>query len=337
MNIYITFDYELFLGPKTGSVENCLIRPTERYLELADRLRIRYIFFVDVLYLLKLREYMANHEALEKDYHQIVNQLSEAARKGHDIQLHLHPQWFYSTYSKNGWKQDFKHYKLDDCPIEDVAVMIERGCEMISEISSKRPIVYRAGGYSFPSNNQIVKLLHNNGITLDSSTVMFSKAHGIFQQYDYSEIRTFDTYNFNFQNSQPMIGTDYAFTEYPVSCCRVPWLLNTLEKRMKLWRYRGEDKRIYGDGTGVGLIDGNESGKSTIKLKRMISMKIIRASIDFTNATNLQLIYRKAKRANSNTMVIIGHPKNTTNVSLVFLEKFVKANSLSTLIKTIGI
>ena len=33
MNILLTLDYELFLGAKTGSIENCLIRPLEAYLQ----------------------------------------------------------------------------------------------------------------------------------------------------------------------------------------------------------------------------------------------------------------------------------------------------------------
>ncbi len=29
MNVYFTLDYELFLGEKTGTPENCLIRPMD--------------------------------------------------------------------------------------------------------------------------------------------------------------------------------------------------------------------------------------------------------------------------------------------------------------------
>ena len=335
MDLFITFDYELFLGPKTGSVENCLIRPTERYLELAERLGIHYIFFVDVLYLLKLREHMANHEASKKDYHLIIVQLSEAVKRGHDIQLHLHPQWFYSSYDEGGWKLDYKHYKIDDCPIEDVSRMIKSGGDLIKEISGIPPTAYRAGGYSFPSDIRIVKMLHDSGIVIDSSVVMFSKSKSVFQSYDYSKIKSFDTYNFYLHNSLPSWKEESRFVEYPISCCRVSWL-NTFKKKKKLRNYHTEDSETYGDGIGVGAMEERAYNGRLNKFPKVFSKKTIRASLDFTNAFNLQLIYKTAKRFNSSIMLIIGHPKNTTNISLEILEKFIKENSLSNHVKTFG-
>ena len=37
MYIYITFDYEMFLGPNIGSVDKCLIEPTNRIMEIGDK------------------------------------------------------------------------------------------------------------------------------------------------------------------------------------------------------------------------------------------------------------------------------------------------------------
>ena len=33
MNIYLTLDYELFMGAQSGSVQNCLIKPMNRLIE----------------------------------------------------------------------------------------------------------------------------------------------------------------------------------------------------------------------------------------------------------------------------------------------------------------
>ena len=59
-----TFDYELFLGPASGSVDRCLLEPTQKLLDLFDRFQLPHaIFFVDSTYLLRLEEVAATHEA----------------------------------------------------------------------------------------------------------------------------------------------------------------------------------------------------------------------------------------------------------------------------------
>ena len=56
-NIFVTFDYELFFGVQTGTAENCLLDPTNRLIQMAEKYQARFTFFVDVLYLMKLKEY----------------------------------------------------------------------------------------------------------------------------------------------------------------------------------------------------------------------------------------------------------------------------------------
>ena len=48
MNIYITLDYELFLGPKTGSVDKCLIEPTYNLCKVVSKHGSKMVFFIDV-------------------------------------------------------------------------------------------------------------------------------------------------------------------------------------------------------------------------------------------------------------------------------------------------
>ena len=58
MNIYITLDYELFFGPDSGTVENCIIEPTEQLLNIVDPLGVKFVCFVDSGYLLALEKQM---------------------------------------------------------------------------------------------------------------------------------------------------------------------------------------------------------------------------------------------------------------------------------------
>lgn len=109
-----TFDYELYLGPETGTVENCLIKPIEALLSVFDKYGAKGTFFVDCAYLYKLNELRQKHTSLQQDYDMVSENLKMLAANGHEIQMHFHPQWLYSDYANGKWKLDFEHYKLSD-------------------------------------------------------------------------------------------------------------------------------------------------------------------------------------------------------------------------------
>ena len=48
-NILLTFDYELFLSPISGSVNKYLIEPTDIFLKIISKLDIKCIFFIDLI------------------------------------------------------------------------------------------------------------------------------------------------------------------------------------------------------------------------------------------------------------------------------------------------
>ena len=60
MNIYLTYDYELFFGKSTGTVENWIIQPAKRLPELSKKHSIAMTFFVYVGYIIKLTTCLKN-------------------------------------------------------------------------------------------------------------------------------------------------------------------------------------------------------------------------------------------------------------------------------------
>ncbi len=50
--LLITFDYELFLGEKSGTVQQCLIDPTDKLLDLLGKYAFKALFFIDTVYIL---------------------------------------------------------------------------------------------------------------------------------------------------------------------------------------------------------------------------------------------------------------------------------------------
>src|SRR5688572_14867941 len=114
MRIFITLDYELYFGEKTGSAAKCIIEPTERLRKIADHYNIPLSFFVDCGYILKLDEFRKKYPVLDNDYKQIIAQLELLIKSGHDLQLHIHPHWEDSFFDGNQWKINTSRYKLSD-------------------------------------------------------------------------------------------------------------------------------------------------------------------------------------------------------------------------------
>jgi hypothetical protein len=113
MKIHLSFDYELFFGANSGTVQKCMLEPTERLLALATKHQVPLIFFVDAGYLHALQKHQ--HEAsCAKDYALVKAQLVKIHQSGHEIGLHIHPHWEDSVFENGKWNISTRRYKLAD-------------------------------------------------------------------------------------------------------------------------------------------------------------------------------------------------------------------------------
>lgn len=324
MNIFITYDYELFLGPETGTVDNCLIRPCARIQEIAKKHNARFVFFVDVLYLLKLKDYSTQSATAKADYEKVSEHIRTIAEEGHDIELHIHPQWFYSAYNKqnNHWEMDFTHYKLDDCPYEDVMVMLKEGVSLLKEITGYNPICYRAGGYSYPIRNDLISLFKQFDVLYDSSVLLHEKSDSVFQFYDYSTVKQSKPFSFSTHNT---IKDDYGvFFEFPITTYPFIRLYSSLLEHIdKLVGNRQKGVKVFGDGKGVGFLNPKfNSFKNDSFISRLMRKEYVRASTDGFRSFYLKRLYRVIRLLGKDYMMIIGHPKNQSLYSLNHLDCF---------------
>jgi len=103
LKLLLTFDYELPLGGIVKSYRHSLFDPTDRLMELLEKLKVPAVFFADILSYVKFGEWDETGFAQA-----FKNQMQQAIYKGHDVQLHLHPplarkhvyQWHSFTFSK---------------------------------------------------------------------------------------------------------------------------------------------------------------------------------------------------------------------------------------------
>ena len=96
-NLLFTFDHELFLGERSGTINKCIIEPAIRVLELFDQYKIQHaIFFVDTTYLDRLRK--ENRKATNRDWDTVKVHLRSIVERGHYLFPHIHPHWLDAEY-----------------------------------------------------------------------------------------------------------------------------------------------------------------------------------------------------------------------------------------------
>ena len=187
-HLLLTFDYELFLGERSGSVENCMLKPTSAIIDILQRNGItKTIFFVDTAYLLKLMEGETNESS--DDFRNIVSQLVELIRAGHYVFPHLHPHWKDAQYDEknNQWKlENLESYRFHNLNENEKDILFEGSIHIIKELQNEAGIfypidAYRAGGWCLQPFNDFKPYFKKHGIKFDFSVLKgFSKLNNLY-------------------------------------------------------------------------------------------------------------------------------------------------------------
>lgn len=198
MNLVLTFDYELF-GDGSGDVFQHMIHPTDEILKICATHNIKTTIFFEVVEYIKLKEEWekGNKMGYKKNpIEAIENQVQEAALKGHDIQLHIHPQWVDAVFENGQWEVDFDNWRLGDFSIErnytieDLIRDSKNALEALVRevIPDYECIALRAGGYNIMPSAEVYQAMVKLGLKIDSSVYPGGYETGSLSRYDYSQV-----------------------------------------------------------------------------------------------------------------------------------------------------
>ncbi|HPH81005.1 MAG TPA: hypothetical protein PL185_00425 [Flavobacteriales bacterium] len=172
-SLLITFDYEVFLGSKSGTIQNCLIDPTNRVLTILAKHNFKSLFFVDALYLCRLQE--SSSPQNQADLKTIFLQLEDIVKQGHQIGVHIHPHWLDAEYQEdsNNWNGTNKNHFALSCLDDSLrAETIQKSVEILSPyMDMTRPITYRAGGFYCQPFSLLQDAFAQNNIWIDFSVM----------------------------------------------------------------------------------------------------------------------------------------------------------------------
>jgi|ERR1035437_806576 hypothetical protein len=300
-NVILTFDYEVFLGQETGTIENCVIKPTQLILEILQRNNATAIFFVDTTWLLFLQDNFPS------DFQIISKQLRAIIKSGSSIELHLHPQW--KSASRIGEKivfKSFNNYKLHSLSQEEILDLFRKSTELLESITLQKVRCFRAGGFCIEPFSQIKVAFQTCGLKFDFSVVPGSYLiEGDVYDYDFSKVPKLPFYYFQDEASKPEING--SFVEIPIST----YNNNPIYRFVNKITLISNNDKIFGDGKSI-----QEKSSFFIRsLYRRLQFSTGGLSIDKTSNMFFKYLLKIHFRR-EDLIIIVSHPKALSEIAL---------------------
>jgi len=189
LQLIFTLDYEVH-GNGEGCPNDLMVEPTRRMLDQFDRHGARLTILADVAEILKFKEYAETTGRDEFHYRAIADQLRDAIRRGHDVQLHLHSSWFNARFENGRWVQDWSEYDFARLPLDRMEAYVRAGRDYLEGLlrsvdPAYRCTGFRAANWSMHPSRTAMDVLRNNGFVIESSVFKGGSRSGLVE-FDYS-------------------------------------------------------------------------------------------------------------------------------------------------------
>jgi hypothetical protein len=223
-----TIDYEIY-GNGDGSLRELVYEPAERLMAIFQKWNAHFVIFVEVAEL-EMIEAEGSDPAIDLVKHQI----RDFYRKGFELGLHLHPQWYNGRYENGKWLLDYSEHNLCILPKERIAQIVERSIGYLRNVldaSDFTPLSFRAGNWIFQPTCTLANVLAENGIKIDSSVFKGGLQHK--HKLDYRRAAKNGSY-WMFRDDVATPDRDGALLEIPIYTKMVPFWKMVTTKRLGL-------------------------------------------------------------------------------------------------------
>ena len=329
INVIFTLDYEIH-GNGDGSPYELMVEPTYRLMDLLEKYQAKLTILADVAEIFCFYQYLKDTGNDKFHYQEIVKQLQEALRRGHDVQLHIHSSYFKAQYNGKSWVQHWPEYNMAALPYQRIQEMVSLSVTWLNEILKPhfpeyRCHVFRAANWSMMPTENIYRVLVENGIDTDTSVYKGGKQAGNVS-YDYTQAYSnMNAYKADISNINKF-DANGKLIEYPIYCeMRYFWSFITPLRIFRMVRARfHKHQKVEQESLPDIESDTNKFGlKSFLKKNPW--------KLDFNQASGYQLIMalERIKLANQNdqkpvNVVLIGHSKTFVRYNEKSLGKFLK-------------
>jgi hypothetical protein len=314
--LILSQDYELFFH-RSGSVENCLLRPSRALAEFARKRDFRITFYVDAGMLVCMRKYAPRFSAVNAMRDQVCSNIESLASEGHEIGLHVHPHWHATRWTDNGWDFSNTRYSPRQFRRREFVEICSAYANELSSVADTALTTYRAGGFCIQPFERIGEALRGLGIQTDSSVVPGMYLNDQDKSFDFRKVP--DTPWWFFDDEPTNSVTSGRFLEVPVTSMRLSpfyyWgrAVDRLLKR--------QPPSVYGDGLSKGM--GSISAlRRLLALERRVEMSTDGPkALQLNSASRVGTAYRLHH--------VMGHPKLLSKLSLEQLAQYIDRHQIS--------
>ncbi|HIE73616.1 MAG TPA: hypothetical protein EYQ06_05000 [Flavobacteriales bacterium] len=317
LKLILTADYEVF-GNGSGCVKKCMVEPTIRMLDICDKYGAKLTLFIDVC------EYWAFKKIAESGllskadlpHVMIENQLKDVIKRGHDVQLHFHPQWLDAKYEGGEWILDNNYWRLplvESHPDWDLIKLFKEGKDTLESII--KPIkpdyscnIFRAGAWCIQDEEKVLNAMRENNFIIDSTVAPNMCFDDGLTFYDFNN--TPDKPSWIIQKKVIEEREGGSITEIFIYIVLVPWYCILYFKILKV--LKNIPFKPYKC--------MNNSGSNSRKISFKGLFKSQYRMFNFCDATTFQELKYFTKQAekkypnyNNVPIVMIGHPKTFGN------------------------
>ena len=320
LNFILTADYELF-GDGSGCIKKCMIDPAEKMLSICDKYFAKLTLFVDVC------EYWAFKEAANKNLFDneefphvlIEQQLQDAVRRGHDVQLHFHPQWLDAEYIDGKWKLNNDFWRLpsvENHPKWTLIKLFKEGKATLENII--KPIdpdykcnIFRAGAWCIQDELKVLEAMRENHFIIDSTVAPNMLFDNGLTYYDFRNAPK--KHSWNIKDNVIKEDSFASIKEVPIFTTEVLWFTILYFKFLKVLKtlpFKSSECVSASVNTGSryslkGLF------KNQYRMFNFCDATSFRELKYFTKKANLA--FEKLLDTEDVPVVIIGHPKTFGN------------------------
>jgi hypothetical protein len=301
----LTFDYELFLGKCSGTVERCLLEPTYKIQLILKKHQLQAIFFIDTTYIYRLVQLSKDHPLVALDLNKIISQLKLLAEDGHSLFHHFHPHWLDAIYDQNTNQWDCSNHSrfaLSHLEIEEISTLIDFSTDFLKSMYQSTQVPeyfgFRAGGLYSQPFERLVPLFKEKKIKYDFSVLKGARSQQSNFGFDYTQANNISESNYRFEKSNTLLESEGYFVEYSMTNFTMPLLQRLINSMF----YRLNAKKL----TWTRFGDGNSSGNTIQRNRNEWSSKET-FSIELLNKVKAFYYFYYLKKHSS--IHLISHPK----------------------------
>lgn len=233
IDFIFTIDYEIY-GNGEGALKELIFEPTRRLQKIFNQAGAKLVFFVEVAELEKIEEAKSDPAII------VVNeQIKDLYNEGHEIALHLHPQWYKGNYKNSKWALDNSEYNLCVLPEKRIIEIVDSSINYLRFVLSDpdyTPLSFRAGNWLFQPTQPAAKILNSRGIKIDSSVFK----GGLQYNYKLDYRKTIGNgYFWTFCDDVNIPDPDGILCEVPIYTKMVPFWKMITAKRVGLQQKGG--------------------------------------------------------------------------------------------------